>query len=868
MPGPVFPLVVRLGPANPGHVGASSPSGRAHLTAAAVPLVTHDPYFSIWSPADRLTDVETTHWTGKRQPLRSLARVDGHAFRVLGAEPRAVPPLPQTDVQVLPTRTICRFANSQVKLTLTWLTPALPADLDVLARPVTYVTWEVQSADGQPHAVQLYFEAGAELAVNVPSQQVRWERPAVPGLVVLKLGSQDQPILAKKGDDLRIDWGYLYLAAEQAQQPQTRMADGAAARQQFIQEGTLSGPDAESPPRPVQDGAPVLAIGYDLGTIGPAPVARHVLVAYDDLYAIKYYRQRLRPYWRRNGAEAADVLTAAAQDYAALAARCDQFDAQLLADLARVGGQQYALLCALAYRQTIAGNKLAADVNGSPLLFPKENFSNGCIATVDVLFPQAPFFLTLSPALTQAMLVPILDYAASSRWKHAYAPHDLGTYPQATGQVYGGGERTDENQMPVEESGNMLIMLAALAKVEGHADLAKRYWPLVSQWAEYLVANGLDPENQLCSADMFGHLPRNANLALKAIIGIGGYAQLCQRVGQREAALKFGAIARDYAAQWQTLAHDAGHTRLAYHKPGTWGMKHNLIWDRVLGLQLFPDAVGDAEIAWYLQVQQRYGLTCDNRTDTCLIDWALWSIAPARNDQDFRALVEPLFRYAHETPSRVPLSDWFVATNAQQKGFQARPVVGGLYIKLLADDRLWQRWAKAAARVTGAWAPAPISAAAKPLVPTAETDPVPWRYTCEKPAEQWCQPGFDDTAWQPGPAGFGTRGTPGAVVRTEWKTSDIWLRREFTWPNPPPLQPLLRMHYDEDPEVYINGVLAAKLTGWSTNYDEVDMTPAARAALRPGQKNVLAVHAHQTYGGQYIDVGLVDDGVSLPKPKP
>ncbi|MCY2995287.1 MAG: DUF4965 domain-containing protein [Planctomycetota bacterium] len=847
-----------------------SPQARAAeltLRPPAVPLVTHDPYFSIWSPADRLTDVDTTHWTGKRQPLRSLVRVDGRAFRVLGAEPQAVPPLPQTDVQVLPTRTICRFANTQVKLTLTCLTPALPADLDVLARPVTYLTWEVQSADGQPHAVQLYFEAGAELAVNVPSQQVLWERPAVAGLEVLKLGSSDQPVLAKKGDDLRIDWGYLYLAAAKAQQPQTRMVDGAAARRQFIQDGTLSGPDAETPPRAVQDGAPVLAVSYDLGAIRQAPVARHVMVAYDDLYAIKYFRQRLRPYWRRNGAEAADVLTAAARDYAALTDRCRQFDTQLLADLTQVGGEKYALLCALAYRQTIAGNKLAADEYGLPLLFPKENFSNGCIATVDVLFPQSPFFLVLSPALTKAMLVPILDYAASARWKFAYAPHDLGTYPLATGQVYGGGERTDENQMPVEESGNMMLLLAALAKAEGHGDLAKRYWPLVTKWADYLVANGLDPENQLCSADMFGHLPRNANLALKAILGIGGYAQLCDLVGQPEAAQKYLAIARDYAAKWQVLAKDEGHTRLAYHKPGTWGMKHNLIWDRVLGLKLFPDAVGDAEIAWYLQVQQPYGLTCDNRTDTCLIDWALWSIAPARSDPDFRALVDPLFRYAHETPSRVPLSDWFVATDAKQKGFQARPVVGGLFIKLLADDRLWQRWAKAAAPVTGAWAPAPISAAVKQLVPTAETAPVPWRYTCEKPADGWFQPGFDDAAWQPGPAGFGSHGTPGAAVRTEWKTTDIWLRREFTWPDPPPQHPLLRMHYDEDPEVYLNGVLAAKLIGWSTSYDEVDLTPAARAVLRPG-KNLLAVHAHQTYGGQYIDVGLVDDGVPLPPPKP
>ena len=669
-------------------LAAATASGAAEVAEAlrppAVPLVTHDPYFCIWSPADKLTDADTVHWTGKPHPLASVVRIDGQAFRLMGASPKEMPALPQTKVTVWPTRTIYEFANDQIKLKLTFLTPALPGDLEMLARPLTYLTWEVSSADGKSHAVQVDCSMSALLAVDTADQPVSWDRPAISGFMVLRVGSKDQKVLARRGDDLRIDWGHAYLAASAEQKPEV------------IDEGTIRLP---------------------LGQVGDQPKACHALLAYDDLYSIKYFGSQLRPYWRRSGTDAAGLLRSAERDYAGLEKRCQAFDENLVTDLCKVGGGKYAALCTLAYRQTFAGNKIVADANGMPLMFPKENFSNGCIGTVDVLFPQAPFFLVFSPALTKAMLVPILDYAASPRWPYAYAPHDLGKYPWAEGQVYGmkGG---DGGRMPVEESGNMLIMLAALAHVEGNADLSKKYWSMLTKWADYLVASGLDPDNQLCSADIFGPLPHCANLALKAIIGIGGYAQLCEMAGKPEEAKKYMAIARDYAKKWQDMARDDGRTCLAYDKPGTWGMKHNLIWDRVLGLNLFPDAVGDAEIAWYLKVQNKYGLPVDNRTPTCLIDWAMWSIAPARNPKDFEALVEPMFRYVNETPSRAPLPDWFVTTNARKKGFQARSVVGGIFIKLLTDPASWTKWEKMAAPVAGKWAPLPPSRPGTALAPT------------------------------------------------------------------------------------------------------------------------------------------------------
>ena len=735
-------------------LGANS-SLSAALRPPAVPLVTHNPYFSIWSPADKLTDADTVHWTGKPHRLTSLARIDGKGFRLMGKEPTTVPPLPQTALEVLPTRTIYAFEGEGVRLRLTFMTPALPDNLGVLSRPLTYLTWAVQATNGKEHEVAFYLDVSGEIAVNGGDQIVGHAQDQTGDLTVLKMGSVEQPVLAKKGDDLRIDWGHCCVAAPTAETVWGLIAPTASnVRDNF------GIPHAVRMPIPSAARGNTLLATFDLKPlrVSSRPVSRWLMLAYDDELSIKYFRQSLRPYWRRNGDDAAALLKQAAADYESLQQRCENFDRELMADLRKVGGEKYAELCALAYRQTFAGNQICADTNEQPLMFPKENFSNGCIGTVDVLFPQAPFFLVFSPALTKAMLVPILDYAASPRWPYDYAPHDLGTYPHATGQVYG-MKGKDGDRMPVEESGNMLIMLAALAKQEANADLARKYWPMLTKWADYLVKEGLDPQNQLCSADMFGHLPRNANLALKAIIGIGGFAQLCDRVGQPEAAKKYDAIARSYAVKWQELAQGEAHTVLAYGQSNTWAMKHNLIWDHVLGLNLLPSAVGDDEIAWYLKVQQRYGLPVDNRTDTSLIDWALWSIAPARRDTDFESLLEPIWRYANETPSRVPLSDWFVTTDAKQRGFQARPVVGGIFIRMLADGPTWRRWAGRGADTAGPWAPAPIGGPAGEVNPTARTAPVKWHYTMDRPPESWTHSGLADATWNDGVGGVGTKGT-------------------------------------------------------------------------------------------------------------
>lgn len=805
----------------------------------SVPLVVHDPYFSIWSPADRLSDAQTVHWTGKAHALSSLAFIDGVGYRMMGTHFADVQAMPQVGLEVLPTRTSYRFEADGVEIRLSFLTPALPDDLDVLARPVTYITWDARSTDGANHAVQVQFNAGAELAVNTPDQAVTWGRVEVPGLDVLRVGSVAQDVLGKRGDDLRIDWGHAYLAV-----PADAKAD--------VKFESTAPKDGE-----IALNAPPMTARWDLGQVGEKAVSRLAMLAYDDEYSILYFDEPLRPYWRRNGLDAAGLLQAAARDYPRLVERCRTFDAELMADLEKVGGAGYAQLAALAYRQSLGACKLVADAKGQPLLFSKENFSNGCIGTVDVFYPQAPLLLLVSPALMKATVVPVLEYAVSPRWKFPFAPHDLGQYPHATGQVYGGGERTEENQMPVEETANMILLVAALAKAEGNLTFAEPYWPLLVKWADYLRDKGFDPENQLCTDDFAGHLAHNVNLSAKAIVALGAFAEMAKQKGDKPTAEAYRKLAEDFAARWVKEAADGDHYRLAFDRPGTWSQKYNLVWDRILGLNLFPADVIRKEMDFYRKSQNTYGLPLDNRSDYTKLDWIVWTATITGDRADFEALVAPIVRFLNETPDRVPMTDWYFTTSGKQRGFQARPVVGGVFIPLLGDPALWARWFKRGANVEAPWAPLALTSVARTVVPTARDQKAVWQYTTEKPGADWMKPAFDAAAWKSGEGGFGTATTPGTAVGTEWKTREIWLRRTVELPAAAADSLRLQLHHDEDAEVYLNGVLAAQARGFTTDYQVVRIRPEALATLRPGP-NVLAIHCRQTSGGQYIDAGLVE----------
>ena len=660
--------------------------------APAVPLVTSDPYLSLWSMSDRLTDTPTKHWTEIAQPMIGLIRVDGQAYRWMGAMPRGyfglanIEAMSQTSVEVLPLHSIYHFVAAGIELSVTFFTPLFPKDLDVMSRPVTYLTWSAKAVDGKQHKVALFLDVDPLISVNDPAQPVTWSRTRAGGLTVLSTGSRDQATLHQSGDRIRIDWGYFHLGIPAASGATTSLTnDGIPA---FATSGELPESDDLGMPKPARQGRPAhLSAALPLGIVGASPVEQHVLLAYTEGYAIEYLGRRLRPYWQRNGMTEAAMLIEAAEQYASLETKGKDFDRQLTAQMEKIGGKDYSYLTSLLFRQTVAAHKLVADIDGTPMLFSKENDSNGCIDTVDVTYPSSPFFLLFNPKLLQAQLEPLMRYAALPRWRFPFAPHDLGTYPLANGQVYGGGELNEENQMPVEESGNLLIMIAALGRAEGNWEFARRYMPQLKQWAAYLAKKGLDPENQLSTDDFAGHLAHNTNLSIKAIEALGAFVQIARGTGDTKLAADYSAIVRPMPAEWERMALDGDHYKLAFDQPNTWSQKYNLVWDDILDLHLFPKRVRDTEWSFYAKQLQPNGLPLDNRKTITKLDWEAWTASLSTNSSQFQDLIHRLVVWADSTPSRVPTTDYYDTISGKQISFQARSVVGGVFIKALMAEQ-------------------------------------------------------------------------------------------------------------------------------------------------------------------------------------
>lgn len=640
------------------------------LRLPSVPIVVNDPYFSIWSPFDTLNEGDTRHWTHQEKPLEGLLRVDGVTYRFMGAPDAEIRQAQQLSVSVLATNTYYTFSCGPVELDVVFTAPMLIDDLDLLSTPVNYISYGVRARDGKAHEVQFYLSASPLMGVNKPEQPTISAVVEQQGVEYLSTGTINQPILATKGDGVCIDWGYFYLSGMNGvlslNEEHTILED-------FCTTGKLPASQKRMVCREATK-MPALAYVHDFGQVSEG--SSFALVGYDEVLDIEYMYHRYKGYWARNGKSIFTAFSELTRNYTSIMNRCRALDKRIYDDGLQAGGKKYAEILSGSYRHVIAAHKLFQDKDGNLLFFSKENNSNGCVNTVDLTYPEAPLFLVYNPTLQKAMMTSIFEYSRSGRWTKPFAAHDLGTYPLANGQNYGG-------DMPLEEAGNMLILAAMLTKIDGNTQYVEKYWDILQLWTDYLVENGQDPSNQLCTDDFAGHWAHNCNLSVKAIMGIAGFAEMARVKGEQTTADKYMQKAREMAVKWERDARDGDHYRLAFDRENTWSQKYNMVWDKLWNTHLFPNNAMQKEVKYYLTRQNDFGLPLDIRKDYTKSDWIMWSAAMAEDMETFQKFVDPLYHYIHHTPSRVPISDWHDTKTSEMVGFKARSVIGGYWMRVL-----------------------------------------------------------------------------------------------------------------------------------------------------------------------------------------
>lgn len=622
------------------------------MRAPAYPLITVDPYFSLWSMGDCLNGDVVRHWTGEPNTVNGFVVIDGEKKRFLGDKEK-IPAIQQIGVELDAMSTEYRFADEKIELTIRFTAPLFCDNVQLLSRPVNYMSMSYRSLDRQSHTVSAMVFASEELVMNKRGDDtVEIASGQLGGLSYISMGKSHPTPAEHPGDQVRIDWGKLYLATE--------------CGESFSKVCPECGMNYIFMNRPLTEGETAV-----------------YLLAYDDEgVSLNYFGLPVKAAWCADGTTILEALTVANEEYPALSELCTSFSDKLYLDAARAGGTHYAEMLSLAYRQAVAAHKCCIDDRGELIFISKENSSNGCAATMDISYPSAPMFLLYNPELVKGMLRPVLRFARTDLWRFPFCPHDAGQYPVLGRQAY--DLDNAESQMPLEESGNALILEAAIALAEQDVSFAEQDWDLLEKWAEFLAENGEDPINQNCTDDFAGHLAHNCNLTVKSVMGMEAFSILCQMRGKENDAILWEKKAQMMADSYCRRASNGdGSFRLAYPCAGTFSMKYNMVWDRLFGTKLFPAEVIRSEIASNFDRFNPYGMPLDSRSDYTKSDWLVWTATLCSTDAEFRRYIEPLWLSYHHTPSRVPMTDWYYTSTSVQKVFKNRAVVGGFFIKLL-----------------------------------------------------------------------------------------------------------------------------------------------------------------------------------------
>ncbi|KAE8218857.1 hypothetical protein CF319_g7341 [Tilletia indica] len=715
------------------------------INPPSIPLIVKGPYLNAWLPSGSDLDVTPPNkegnggylagqypafWTSGRGAhgefrlgMHGYIRIDGTTYQFMGNGfgnlVRAGKNANQLSFEYTATRSIFKFEANGILFKVTFFTPITPDDYLRQSIPASYVHFELDELSASNRKVQLFMDIDERWVTGYDYDYEEYP-------YVLDFGEHNgtqQYFVTRTHQQIftehrqRAEWGSVSFAIRDRPGVTSMNQNNIYAHTEFIKNGNLA---TEHFPIGGPDNSFAFAVDFNAAnSTGDAlfslghfrtPYVNFVKARNPGTLAGDSFQESQYGYWQSKFHKLADVVAFFLTDFESALENALKFDKKIEDDSkAAMGGgaagDQYAAITALSVRQsmatieiTLSKNPTTGKFSKQPYIFLKEISSNGDMQTVDVIFPQFPLLTYLNPDLLRRLLDPIFDYTASGLYPNKWCVHDLGTYPNAVGHADG-----QDEPMPLEESGNMIIMALHWAQLVGK-DVAvpylKRHYSIMAQWASFLISDALIPASALSTDDFSGTASNQTNLAIKGITGLAAMAVIADIIGVSKDAAIYRNISQEYVSAWQFLALDnkKTHTKLLYQQDGSWGTLYNLFADRLLNLNLVSKSIYDIQDAWYPQVAEEYGVPLDSRHKWTKSDWAMFAAATSGSSATRNQFVSNIYKFVSNGLTDVPFTDLYETVTGDLPkypydptvSFFARPVVGGHFAPLakLAADKV------------------------------------------------------------------------------------------------------------------------------------------------------------------------------------
>ncbi|KAJ5115332.1 hypothetical protein NUU61_001091 [Penicillium alfredii] len=649
------------------------------------PLAVRSPYLSAWIPGNHIASLPTSNsqfWAGNDLTWSVIARVDGVAYNLFGVAkaPDGTKSASVTGATYTSTHSTFTLEAGSRKFTLDFFSPVSPKNYVRQSLPFSYLTVTVSAGDSS--VVQIYSDIDDSWTGQ--SSNSRWSSSTKGSTSLFQIQAVGAATYSQNHDGQAL-WGSAIYATRPSGGSSLSTASGpsASVRKHFVDKGSLDGkhPDWSS--------GGVVGFVHDLGTTSKKASVTFA-VGHEREKSIDFLGTDQTGYYRSKFPETADAVSHFLDDYTDANDESTRLD-KLIQDLGTsTYGTNYSDILALSVRQVYGGIEVTipneSKDTSKTSAFIKEISSDGNINTVDVIYATFPIFYILSPDYLKLLLRPVFEYMRLDDYTKTYAVHELGAnYPNATGHP------ADGEEMPIEESGNIIILAYAYEKATGNKDLTNTYAAQLEQYANYLHQHGLYPASQLSLNDALGTLANQTNLGVKAAVGLATYGALTGQKNYTTAGKQFAdRIWTDHLG-----TDDHGTRFLIQYNTKPWFLVFNHYPDVLFDLNVFPKETYNATAKFYPTVRGLAGVALHGSLGWGQTNWQAF-VAATVDGNAREVFISDIHAYIANGQNSAPFSDryWVEAKNGhivgQSYAFRARPTLGSHFaLAALKGANLW-----------------------------------------------------------------------------------------------------------------------------------------------------------------------------------